>query len=73
MIRIDLNKRTCNVLVPDDEWEKRKLGPLPKINESQTPWQEIFRTTVNQLSEGMVMKPAIKFKHISSVIPRHNH
>lgn len=73
MIRIDLNKRTCNVLVPDDEWEKRKLGPLPKINESQTPWQEIFRTTVSQLSEGMVMKPAIKFKHISSVIPRHNH
>lgn len=73
MIRIDLNKRTCNVLVPEDEWEKRKLGPLPKINESQTPWQEIFRATVSQLSEGMVMKPAIKFKHISNVIPRHNH
>ena len=72
-IRIDLNKRTCDVIISKAEWEDRKKQPLPKIPATQSPWQEIFRETVSQLSEGAVMKNAIKFKHISEVIPRHNH
>ena len=46
-----------------------------QVPESQTPWQEIFRANVDQLSEGMVLKPAIKYQKIAKTkgIPRDNH
>ena len=41
----------------------------------QTPWQEIQRGMVDQLSEGMVLKPAIKYRDVAHTqgIPRDNH
>jgi dihydroxy-acid dehydratase len=78
-VRIDLNKGTANMLVSDAELKKRreeleKAGGY-KVPESQTPWQEIFRKEVDQLSNGMVMKGAVKFQRIASTkgIPRDNH
>ena len=32
---------------------------------SQTPWQEIQRSMVDQLSEGMVLKPAVKYQKVA--------
>ena len=37
-----------------------------KIPESQTPWQEIQRGMVDELSRGMVLKPAVKYQRIST-------
>ena len=78
-VRIDLNKGTANMLLSDAELKKRreeleKAGGY-KVPESQTPWQEIFRKEVDQLSNGMVMKGAVKFQRIASTkgIPRDNH
>jgi dihydroxy-acid dehydratase len=78
-VRIDLNKGECNMLVPEAELAKRraeleKNGGF-KVPESQTPWQEIFRKEVDQLSEGMVMKGAVKFQRVGKVhpVPRDNH
>ena len=41
----------------------------------QTPWQEIQRGLVDELSEGMVLKPAVKYQRIAATkgIPRDNH
>ena len=79
LVRIDLNKGTCDMLVHDDELIKRraeleKAGGY-KVPESQTPWQELFRANVGQLSHGMVMKGATKFQRIAKTkgIPRDNH
>ena len=46
--------------------------PIPK---SQTPWQEIQRSMVDQFSEGMVLKPAVKYQRVAKTmgIPRDNH
>ncbi len=78
-VRIDLNKGDGNMLVPEAELKKRreeleKSGGY-KVPESQTPWQEIFRKEVDQLSNGMVLKGAVKFQRIASTkgIPRDNH
>ena len=78
-VRIDLNKGSANVLVSDEELKKRrdeleKAGGY-KVPESQTPWQEIFRKEVDQLSNGMVLKGAVKFQRVASTkgIPRDNH
>ena len=78
-VRIDLNKRTANVLITKDEYTKRmaalkKRGGFP-IPESQTPWQEIFRANVGELSTGMVLEPAVKYQRIAATkgVPRDNH
>ncbi len=77
-IRIDLNKRRADILLPDDELERRREAlkarggyPYPA---SQTPWQEIQRGMVAQLSEGMVLKPATKYQKVAQTfVPRDNH
>jgi len=77
-VRIDLNKASVNILLSDEELEKRqeelkKAGGYP-IPPSQTPWQEIFRNEVGQLDEGMVLNRAVKYHNTGySHIPRDNH
>jgi xylonate dehydratase len=72
-IRIDLAKGTCDMLVSDAEIEKRKKDGLPQIPESATPWQELYRSTVGQLSTGAVMEMAVKYRGVAKKTPRHNH
>jgi dihydroxy-acid dehydratase len=77
-VRIDLNKRTADILIGKDEYEKRlaalhKKGGF-KVPESQTPWQEIQRSMVAELADGMTLKPAEKYQRISTKgLPRDNH
>ncbi|MBV9044386.1 MAG: dihydroxy-acid dehydratase family protein [Alphaproteobacteria bacterium] len=72
-IRIDLNKGTCDALVPADEIAARRKQSPPPIPESHTVWEEIFRSTVTQQDSGSVMGPALKYRRIGRKIPRHNH
>ena len=78
-VRIDLNTGSANILIPDEELARRRseleaAGGL-KIPESQTPWQEIQRSMVDQFDKGMVLKPAVKYQDIatSKGVPRDNH
>ena len=73
MIRIDLNARRCDMLVPDEEIARRKKSDVPSIPESATVWQEIFRATVGQMDSGAVMEPALKYRRVAGKSPRHNH
>ncbi len=77
-VRIDLNKGTANVLISDAEIETRKTALAAsggyKYPDHQTPWQEIQRHIVDQLDQGMVLKPAIKYQNIAAKTkPRHSH
>lgn len=73
MIQIDINDCSCNVLLSEQEWNERKKQPIPEIPPSQTPWQEIYRSTVTQLNEGAIIDLATKYKQIAKINPRHNH
>jgi dihydroxy-acid dehydratase len=46
-----------------------------KYPASQTPWQEIQRGMVDQLADGMVLRPAVKYQRVAERmgIPRDNH
>jgi dihydroxy-acid dehydratase len=78
-VRIDLKKRTANMLVSDEELGKRRAAFEAaggyKYPASQTPWQEIQRGIVDELSQGMVLKPAVKYQRINTTfgLPRDNH
>ena len=62
---------------PASAWDKKALEKKGgfKIPESQTPWQEIQRSMVDELSNGMVLKPAVKYQQIDKKkgVPRDNH
>lgn len=78
-VRIDLKKGTADILISKDEYAKRKAALEKaggyKYPESQTPWQEIQRSMVDQLGNGMVLKPAVKYQRVaqSKGVPRDNH
>ena len=78
-VRIDLKKGTADILISKDEYAKRmaaleKAGGY-KYPASQTPWQEIQRSMVDQLGSGMVLKPAVKYQRVAQTkgVPRDNH
>ena len=77
-VRIDLNKGTANMLVSEAELAQRQTAFERhggwKYPVSQTPWQEIQRGMVDQLADGMVLKPAVNYHRIAQTfIPRDNH
>ena len=77
-VRIDLNKGTANMLVPEAELAQRRIA-LEKQGgyqhpPNQTPWQEIQRGMLDQLAAGMVLKPAVKYHGLAQKsVPRDNH
>ena len=72
-VRIDLNTREVNVLIDEEEIEQRRGALELKVLDNQTPWEEIYRSTVSQLADGAVMKPAVKYQKVKRTIPRHSH
>jgi len=73
MIKIDLNNYTADMLIDEEEIEKRKLDGVPPYPESQTPWQEIYRKNIGQIDKGAVLEDSVKFQDIKKDLPRNNH
>jgi dihydroxy-acid dehydratase len=77
-IRIDLVAGTADVLLPAEELVERRRtldadGGYP-VPASQTPWQEIQRGLVDQLCDGMVLRPAVVYQRVAERgVPRDNH
>ena len=73
MLRIDLNQGSLDVLLEKTELRKRRDQLKTVEFEHQTPWQEIYRDTVGQLSSGGIIELAAKYRKIRNTIPRHSH
>jgi xylonate dehydratase len=78
-VRIDLARGEANMLVSEEELERRRAeleaaGGYP-YPESQSPWQEIQRLTVGQLESGAVLEGATKYQRLAQKYraPRHSH
>jgi dihydroxy-acid dehydratase len=77
-VRIDLNRGTADMLISDAELAARRAelenAGGYQFPPSQTPWQEIQRGLVDQLADGMVLKPAVKYQRVAQKsIPRNSH
>ena len=74
-IRVDLNARRVDVLVDETELERRRGETAASVPPSQTPWQEIYRQTVGQLSTGGCLEPATLYLKVIETRgdPRHSH
>jgi dihydroxy-acid dehydratase len=77
-VRIDLDRGRADILVSKAELAKRskaleKAGGY-RYPAHQTPWQEIQRGLVEQLADGMVLRPAVKYRRVAQQsVPRDNH
>jgi dihydroxy-acid dehydratase len=77
-VRFDLAGRRLDLLLTGEEIARRqaenKKSP-PKIPPSQTPWQEIYRQNVGQLSTGACLEPAVLHLKVVETYgnPRRNH
>ena len=76
-VRIDLDKGTADILISAEGLAERRRILAEEGYEfpaSQTPWQEIQRGIVGQLSDGMVLGPAVKYQRVAqSSVPRDSH
>ncbi len=78
-VRIDLNKGTVDVLIPDAELAERRhvleAAGGYAYPASQTPWQEIQRSVVGQMNTGAILEGAEKYQRIAQTmgLPRDNH
>ncbi|RYD64416.1 MAG: dihydroxy-acid dehydratase, partial [Sphingomonadales bacterium] len=78
-VRIDINNRTANMLLDDEEIARRRADLAATEDalfpESQTPWQEIQRSLTGQFDTGAVLEPAVKYQRIAQTrgLPRDSH
>ena len=79
MVRIDLNKGSANILISDEELKKRRTeltakGGFP-YPANQTPWQELYRSTVGQQATGACMELATRYHNVAGSVgvARDNH
>ncbi len=78
-VRIDLKRGTADILISGAELAQRRADLEAqggfKVAESQTPWQEIQRSMVEQFDKGMVLEPAVKYLDVAHTkgLPRNNH
>ncbi|RFC62314.1 dihydroxy-acid dehydratase [Fulvimarina endophytica] len=78
-VRIDLGRGTADILISDEELAERRLrleaeGGFP-YPDHQTPWQEIQRGLVGQMSTGMCLEMATSYRSVAQTkgLPRDNH
>jgi dihydroxy-acid dehydratase len=74
-VRVDLNARRVDVLVDEAELARRRGEATLQVPPSQTPWQEIYRQFVGQLSTGGCLEPATLYLKVIETHgdPRHSH
>ncbi len=74
-VRIDLNTRKVDVLLPEAELASRRAAWSAPVMEHKTPWEEIFRSMVGQMSTGACLEPATLYLDIIAERgeSRHNH
>jgi dihydroxy-acid dehydratase len=74
-IRIDLNTRKVDLLIPEAELAARRAAWQPPKLPNKTPWEEIQRSMVGQLGTGGCLEPATLYLNILEERgeSRHNH
>lgn len=73
LVRLDLNAGRLDALVGEEEWQARKAAWTPPVLVSQTPWEEIYRKEVGQLSQGGCLELATAYQRTRHSMPRDNH
>ena len=72
-IKVDLQQRTVNVLISDEEIAERRKHYSAPVLTNGSPWQELYREKVGQLEAGATFEFATKYRDLRKIVPRHSH
>ena len=72
-VKVDLNNRRVDLLLDDEEIERRRNALKPVSLKHDSPWQELYRTHVGQLDTGVCLDFAVKYRDLRKTVPRHSH
>jgi dihydroxy-acid dehydratase len=72
-VRVDLRNRRVDVLLSDEEIERRRAALQPPVLPNESPWQELYRQHVGQLDTGACLDFAVKYRDLRKTVPRHSH
>jgi dihydroxy-acid dehydratase len=73
LIKVDLRNRRVDLLVSEEEIRRRYDNLQVKPLRNDSPWQELYRKHVGQLSTGACFDFAVPYRDLRKVIPRHSH
>ena len=74
-VRIDLNSRKVDVMIPESELAARRAQWKAPVLQNKTPWEDIYRSMVGQQASGACLEPATLYLNILETRgeSRHNH
>ena len=74
-VRFDLRLRRVDVLLPEEELAARRAALKPFVPKNQTPWQQLYRERVGQLSDGACLDFSTSYQDVAHTagLPRHSH
>ncbi len=72
-VKVDLRNRRVDVLISDEEIERRRNSLEPVQLRNDSPWQELYRAHVGQLETGGCMEFAVGYRDLRKTVPRHSH
>lgn len=72
-IRVSIRDRKVDLLVSSEEIERRRGVLKLTTIQSNTPWEEFYRSSVGQLETGACLDFATKYRDVRRIVPRHSH
>ncbi len=72
-VKVDLRNRRVDVLLSEDEIERRRERLDPVLLRNDSPWQELYRAHVGQLETGACLDFAVRYRDLRKTVPRHSH
>ena len=72
-VKVDLKSRRVDVLLSDEEIARRRQNLKPPTIMNNSPWQQLYRANVGQLSTGACLDFAVSYHDLRKVVPRHSH
>jgi dihydroxy-acid dehydratase len=72
-VRVDLRSRRVDVLISDEEIDRRRRDLKPVSLTHDSPWQELYRQHVGQLETGGCLEFAVGYRDLRKIVPRHSH
>ncbi len=73
LVKVDLRNRRVDVLIGDEEIERRRHSLEPVQLRHDSPWQELYRAHVGQLETGGCLEFAVRYRDLRKTVPRHSH
>ena len=72
-MKVDLRSRRVDVLLSDEEIERRRAAQQPATLKHDSPWQELYRQHVGQLQTGACLDFAVGYRDLRKTVPRDSH